>query len=100
MRRRIAEIKAWGRPAICTEYMARTAGSTFEGIMPLLKEAGMGAINWGFVSGKTQTIYPWDSWDRQYAAEPELWFHDILRPDGSPYSEAETRLIRALNGVK
>ena len=32
-----------------------------------------------------QTIYPWDSWKKPYAAEPPVWFHDIFRKDGTPY---------------
>lgn len=98
MMKRIAEIAAYGRPSICTEYMARTAGSRFQEILPLLKAAGIGAINWGFVSGRSQTIYPWDSWEKEYRAEPKPWFHDILRPDGSPFDPAETLLIRRING--
>jgi len=97
---RIAEIKAFGRPAICTEYMARPTGSTFRNCMPLLKKEGIGAINWGFVSGKTQTVYPWDSWTKDYSAEPALWFHDILRSDGSPYDSAECEFIRTLNAQR
>jgi hypothetical protein len=96
--RRVAWLKRYGRPILCTEYMARPMGSTFESVLPFLKEQNVGAYNWGFVAGKTQTIYPWDSWNRQYTAEPPLWFHDIFRPDGTPYREEEVRLIRRLTG--
>ena len=41
--------------------MARTAGSRFEEILPLFKGEDVGAMNWGFVRGKTQTIFPWGS---------------------------------------
>ena len=81
---------------ICTEYMARPLGSTFAAILPLLKEEHVGAFNWGFVSGKTQTIYPWDSWEKSYTQEPPLWFHDIFHPDGKAYDPAETTLIKRL----
>jgi len=87
-------LKTYGRPMICTEYMARTEGSTFQTIMPMLKEQGVGAINWGFVCGKTNTIFPWGSLEG--TAEPELWFHDILRPDGTPYCQEETECIKRL----
>jgi hypothetical protein len=70
-------------------------GSTFAAILPILKEK-VGAYNWGFVSGKTQTIYPWDSWEKTYMVEPTPWFHDIFRKDGSSYDPAETNLIRKL----
>lgn len=50
------------RPVMNTEYMARPTGSTFGAIMPWAKQNNVGAINWGFVRGKTQTYLPWDSW--------------------------------------
>jgi hypothetical protein len=65
-------------------------------ILPLLKKEHVGAFNWGFVSGKTQTIYPWDSWEKSYTQEPPLWFHDIFQQDGKPYDPAETALIKRL----
>lgn len=92
----IDTLESYGRPLMCTEYMARTNNSTFEGIMPMLKDRAVDAINWGFVSGKTNTIYPWSSADSVFVAEPHLWFHDVLRPDGSPYKEVETNLIKSL----
>jgi len=94
--KRIAALKAYGRPLICTEYMARTAGSRFEDILPLFKANEIGAMNWGFVSGKTQTIFPWGS--KEGGPEPAVWFHDVLRPDGAPYLAAEAELIRGLAG--
>ena len=81
-----------GRPVICTEYLARTTESHFESHLPLFREAGVGCINWGLVAGKTQTHFPWGS--TQGASEPAVWYHDIFRPDGTPYDEAEVRFIR------
>jgi len=46
-------LKAHDRPVICTEYMARTIGSTFENSLPVFKKYNVGAINWGLVFGKT-----------------------------------------------
>ena len=87
------------RPVICTEYMARSAGSTFDTVLPLAKKYHVGAINWGFVAGKTQTYYPWDSWQHPYILDqPTVWFHEVLHTDGTPYREAEVRLIRELTG--
>jgi hypothetical protein len=88
-------LKKYGRPLICTEYMARTRGSMFSNIMPLLKKENVGAINWGFVAGKTNTIYAWDT-PMPSGEEPKVWFHDIFRKDGTPYSEDEVKLIRSL----
>jgi hypothetical protein len=95
---KIEALRRFGRPIVCTEYMARPLGSTFQAILPLLKEEHVGAYNWGFVSGKSQTIYPWDSWDKQYTGPPPVWFHDIFHPDGKPYRQAEVDLIKSLTG--
>jgi hypothetical protein len=89
----------YNRPLICTEYMARSEGSTFDTVLPIAKQEGVGAINWGFVAGKTQTYLPWDSWQRPYVVEqPSIWFHEVLRSDGTPYRQAEVDLIRHLTG--
>lgn len=93
----IDSLKQHGRPLICTEYMARKNGSLFQVIMPLLKNENVGAINWGFVSGKTNTIFAWNT-PVPSGAEPELWFHDILRKDGTPFSEDEIKTIKRLTG--
>jgi hypothetical protein len=98
LERKINQLKKLNRPYLCTEYMARGNKSTFEGSLPVLKKHNVAAYNWGFVAGKTQTIYAWDSWRKQYTAEPELWFHDIFRKDGKPYRESEVALIKNLTG--
>jgi hypothetical protein len=89
-------LKASSRPLICTEYMARLRGSTFENSMPMLKKENVGAINWGLVMGKTNTIYAWDT-PMPNGDEPKLWFHDVFRKDGTPYNQNETNLIKKLN---
>jgi hypothetical protein len=94
----ILELQRYGRPILCTEYMARGNNSTFEGSLPVAKKYNVAAYNWGLVNGKSQTIYPWDSWKKAYKAEPEVWFHDIFRKDGTPYRKAETDLIKKLTG--
>ena len=94
----ILELQRYGRPILCTEYMARGNNSTFEGSLPVAKKYNVAAYNWGLVAGKSQTIYPWDSWKKAYKAEPEIWFHDIFRKDGTPYRKAETDLIKKLTG--
>ncbi|WP_290710005.1 cellulase family glycosylhydrolase [Flavihumibacter sp. CACIAM 22H1] len=88
-------LKMHGRPMICTEYMARTRNSLFSTILPLLKEQQVGAINWGLVAGKSNTIYAWDT-PVPDGSEPKLWFHDIFRKDGSPFSKDEIDLIKNL----
>jgi hypothetical protein len=88
-----------GRPILCTEYMARSAGSTFETIMPYFHDQNVGAINWGLVNGRSQTIYPWWSWENPFQEEPDPWFHDIFRQDGTPYKTEEAALIKKLTGA-
>lgn len=94
--KRIKWLQRYGRPILCTEYMARPNGSTFQGFLPIAKKYNVGMYNWGFVDGKTQTKYPWDSWQKQYTDEPDLWFHDILRSDGTAYKQEEVDLLRSL----
>ncbi len=89
-------LKTHDRPLICTEYMARTKNSTFANTMPMLKEQKIGAINWGLVAGKTNTIYAWDT-PLKDGSQPADWFHDIFWPDGRIYRTAETDLIKKLN---
>lgn len=100
MKATVEALRRFNRPILCTEYMARPNGSTFKGILPYLKEQRIGAYNWGFVAGKTQTQYPWDSWKKQYTAEPPVWFHEILRKDGTAYIADEVDLIKQLTGRK
>lgn len=94
----IDTLKRYGRPLVCTEYMARRNNSLFTNIMPMLKKDGVGAINWGLVAGKTNTKYAWDE-PIPDGSEPALWFHEIFRPDGTPYKQAEADTIKALTGV-
>lgn len=100
MKDRVLQLKRLGRPMICTEYMSRGSGSTFDPVMGYLKEQNVGAINWGLVDGKTQTAYPWATWERQFTAKPDLWFHEIFRADGRPYDPKEIEYIKSLTGKK
>ena len=96
---KILSLKPLGRPILCTEYMARGNGSTFDGSLPVAKKYNVGAINWGLVAGKTQTYYPWDSWERPYVRiQPTIWFHEVFKQDDTPYRQHEVDLIRELTG--
>jgi hypothetical protein len=96
---RVRQLESYGRPLICTEYMARPMGSTFDTILPLGKQLHVAMVNWGFVQGRSQTWIPWDSWKRPYVEEqPPVWFHDVLYPDGRPYREREAEILRTLTG--
>lgn len=90
-------LKRFGRPVLCTEYMARAVGSTFDTIAPLAKNLGVAALNWGLVAGKTQTWLPWESWQHPYVVEPPpIWFHDWFHADGMPYRAREVEIMRLL----
>ncbi len=106
----IDKLKVYKRPLICTEYMAREFGSTFEFSLPIFKENNIGCYNWGLVAGKSQTHFGWSTIldlqkkkedgkfleDGDDIPEPEIWFHDILRKDGTAYNVKEVEFIKAI----
>jgi Cellulase (glycosyl hydrolase family 5) len=96
--RRINELKTYSRPLLCTEFMARGNGSTFEEALPLFKKERVAAYCWGLVDGKSQTKYPWPTWQMPELGEPDPWHHDIFHADGRPYRQAEVELIKKLTG--
>ena len=87
------------RPILATEYMAREEENTFALNLPFMHGLGVSAVNWGLVNGKTQTVYPWNSWYTTHTSEPNTWFHDVLRSNGLPFDPAEAALIRSLTGT-
>ncbi|MBI1335589.1 MAG: 1,4-beta-xylanase [Phycisphaera sp.] len=93
---RITELKALGRPMICTEWLARGHGSEVATCLPIFHREHVGCMNWGFVSGKTQTVFAWGT--KPDAPEPKRWHHDLLKPDGSPHDTDEAALFRKLTG--
>ena len=95
-RKCVQNLRRYNRPLVCTEFMARPLGSRFDPVLGYFKEQNVGAYCWGFVNGKTQTIYPWDSWTKTYTSEPAPWFHDILRGDGTPFDTNELAYIKSL----
>ncbi len=87
------------RPLFLTEFMARTPGSTFEGILPIARREKIASYCWGLVAGRSQTLYPWDSWANPYvSALPDPWFHDVFHADGRPYRDDEVALLREITG--
>jgi len=96
LEKRIVWMKKFNKSMVCTEYLARGNHSTFETCLPVFVKYGIGAMNWGLVSGKTQTIYPWQSWSKAYTTEPEVWHHDIFRQDGTAYSSEEVAFIKSV----
>ncbi|MFX1707210.1 1,4-beta-xylanase [Chitinophaga sp. CC14] len=94
MRAAIDTLKGYGRPLFCTEYMKRVNQSTFMSVTPMLKKENVAAINWGLVAGKTQTNYP--QGNKGGEPEPQIWYHDIFKKDGTPFSQQEIQIIRHL----
>jgi hypothetical protein len=107
LERQIAELKMYGGPLICTEWMARTRGSLVSTNLPVFAREKVGCLNWGLVSGKTNTIYQWQSMSEDPNAsaqemdqngQPKTWFHDLFHADGMPYDKTEIELFRKYTG--
>ena len=103
-----------GRPLICTEYMARELGTTFQHSLPIFTKHGVGCFNWGLVAGKSQTHFNWKTVEEMERLkeeravlrpgdpipEPPLWFHDIFRIDGTPFDQKEIDFIRDITNTR
>ncbi len=89
----IGELRRNRRPMLCTEWLCR-GHSEVSTCLPLFYREHVGCYNWGLVSGKIQTIYSWATWDSPESTEPAVWFHDLLRQDGSAFDPDEVRLFR------
>ena len=110
----IIKLKKIERPVICTEYMAREFGTTFQFSMPIFRNKNVGCYNWGLVAGKSQTHFGWTTIldlhkkkengeflkEGDDIPEPEVWFHDILRVNGSPYDKKEIAFIKKITASK
>ena len=93
-RKKIEDLEQFNRPLLCTEYLARGEQNTFQIMLPLFKEKEIAAINWGFVAGKTNTAFPWSSWQVEFDSLPKIWHHDIYLPDKTPYDEKEIAFLK------
>ena len=105
---RINQLSSYNRPIMCTEYLSRDnntsgwgddPGNTLYQFLPLFKKNKVAAYNWGFVSGKTNTIYPWKSWDSTFVNPPDKWHHDIFNSNGEPFSYEEIEFIKNLTST-
>ena len=92
--KKIEDLKQFNRPLLCTEYLARGEQNTFQIMLPLFKEKEIAAVNWGFVAGKTNTAFPWSSWQVEFDSLPKIWHHDIYLPDKTPYDEKEIAFLK------
>lgn len=98
-KRWVERYKKFNRPILVTEFMARPNGSTFDPHLAYFKEQNVGAYCWGFVAGKSNTIFAWKTWQEpEPKPEPDVWFHDIFRTDGTPFDPKEVEYIKKLTG--
>jgi hypothetical protein len=104
LEREITKLKGYGRPVICTEWMARTCGSLVGTHLPVFARENVGCFNWGLVAGKTNTIYQWKELNSvqepiDLQVGPEVWFHDLFCADGTPYDRTEIEIFKKYTGV-
>ena len=83
-----------GKHLLCSEYMARAAGSTFAECLPILKQKNIIAISWGLVEGRTNTIYPW-GWNESKGV-PNPYHHDVFHSDGTFLQPDEEEVFRKI----
>ncbi len=92
VQKHVTRLRSYGRPVVCTEWMARTLHSLFQTHLPFFKQEKIGCYCWGLVNGKTQTYFPQESSSGE--PKPDVWFHDLLHRDGTPYGKDEIEIIR------
>jgi len=93
VREQIAICNIYHRPVLCTEWLFRQGGNTFDAILPIFAEEHIGWYHWGLVAGKTQTYLHWGS--KKGDPTPEIWQHDVFHPDGTPYDKTEMDKVSA-----
>ena len=91
---KIEQLAKYNRPLLCTEYLARGVGNKFQNVLSLFKQQNVGAINWGFVAGKTNTAFPWSSWTEEFDSLPKVWHHDIYLTDKTPFDAEEIKFLK------
>ena len=89
---RIQMLRRYQRPIICSDWLMRQAGNDFEKVLPVFAANQVGWFNRGLVAGKTQLQIQ----EKRYRSEeqPDLWEQNVLKEDGTPYSEREVQLIQ------
>jgi len=85
--------RAWKRPILCTEWLARPFGNRVQNVLPFFSRYQIGWYSMGLCAGgPTQAQYPWN-WPIG-SPVPEEWFHCWLYPDGRPYKFEEILMVR------
>lgn len=90
----------FGRPLLCTEWLSRHTDCVFSEQLALFCAFDTGCYHWGLVQGKTQTWLPWPGVNKSHPDPQSLWFHDVLKPDGSPWCDDEMRLVKQLTDYR
>jgi hypothetical protein len=91
MARKSQVCRRHNRPVLCTEWLLRQSGNTFETVLPIFAAGRIGSYHWGLVAGRTQTYMPWGS--KKGDPMPKIWQHDVFRTDGTPYNPKEFELL-------
>jgi hypothetical protein len=94
--KRVKWLQAYGRPVVCTGFLARNQGSTMEAILPIAVKYDVGALAGDLVAGKTQRQLPWDSWQQPYVddRQPKVWVQDLFTSTGTLYLQSDADAIR------
>jgi hypothetical protein len=93
--KRVQWLKAFGRPVMCTGFLARNQGSSVETILPIALKYDVGALVGDLVQGKTMRYLPWDSWQTPYVGrEPPVWSQDLFLSTGPLYKKQDADIIR------
>lgn len=93
-------MEKYSRPILCTEWLARHAGSEMHEQLPIFKEKSIGCYQWGLVKGQTQTHIPWPEIKRHDVDYQKRWFHDFFNENGVAYDPQEAALIKKLTQDK
>ena len=95
--KRVKWLKAFGRPVLCTGFLARNQGSSIEAILPIALKYDVGALVGDLVQGKTQRFLPLDSWMTPYVnREPSVWSQDLFRTTGPLYRQQDADIIKQM----
>lgn len=97
-RQRVEMAKRYNRPVLVTEWLHRPLNNTYETHLPYFHQEKIGIWQGGAIQGRIQTHLNWDTMGKDGIPDPnpDLWQHDILYPDGTPYRQGEIDLIRSL----
>jgi hypothetical protein len=95
--KRVKWLKTFGRPVLCTGFLARNQGSSVDAILPIALKYDVGALVGDLVQGKTQRFLPQDSWKTPYVdKEPSVWSQDLFRTTGPLYRKEDADVIKQM----